>query len=248
MNCNRLSKVLKKAFWPVFLTTLAISLLMILWSGRKDVSSYEEMACAFENENPRCLETIAEWHDGLAFFDSSLSVTGDTLETLKKLLWSYWKIEFAGAGENAVARESILPLEVLKNRKSGCVGLSWLAMMVAEEKKIPLDVVMLPGHVFLRYDCRNSQRNSCVNLEPNREGFSYSDEEYAEKYKSGRWTGFEFKPLSQSQFFGLAAFNMGNLYLDKDVHRALTWYRMAEEFFPEYPGISANQTVAKSRL
>jgi hypothetical protein len=41
---------------------------------------------------------------------------------------------------------------------------------------------------------------------------------------------------------------MGNLYLDSDVRRALTWYRMAEEFFPEYPGISVNQTIAKGRL
>ncbi|MCF0222300.1 MAG: hypothetical protein HUK19_08405, partial [Fibrobacter sp.] len=130
--------------------------------------------------------------------------------------------------------------------KSGCVGLSWLALMVAETKKIPLQAVLLPGHMFLRYGC--SENRTCVNLEPNREGFSYSDEEYRNKYKEGKWTGFEFMPLSQNQVFGLAAFNMGNVYLEKDVHQALAWYRMAEEFFPEYPGIKANQAVAKSRL
>ena len=26
------------------------------------------------------------------------------------------------------------------------------------------------------------------------------------------------------------------------------WYRMAEEFFPEYPGIAVNQAIAKSKL
>jgi hypothetical protein len=41
---------------------------------------------------------------------------------------------------------------------------------------------------------------------------------------------------------------MGNSYLDNDLRRALTWYRMAEEFFSEYPGIKANQEIAKSRL
>ena len=85
-------------------------------------------------------------------------------------------------------------------------------------------------------------------MEPNRRGYSYTDEEYLEKYRRGKWTGLEFKPLLPSQFVGLAAFNMGNLYLDHDLRRALTWYRLAETFFPEYPGIKANQDVAKSRL
>ena len=100
------------------------------------------------------------------------------------------------------------------------------------------------GH-FLRYGADSS---TAINLEPNREGYSYTDAEYREKYKAGPWTGLEFKPLTPSQFVGLAAFNMGNLYLDSDLRRALTWYRMAEEFFSEYPGIKANQEIAKSRL
>ena len=98
--------------------------------------------------------------------------------------------------------------------------------------------------MFLRYG--NSE--TAVNLEPNRRGFSYTDAEYREKYKAGSWTGLEFKPLTSTQFVGLAAFDMGNLFLDTDLRRALTWYRMAEEFFPEYPGIKVNQEIAKSRL
>ena len=149
-----------------------------------------------------------------------------------------------GAGEAAIAKESVLPLRVLANKRSGCMGLSWLALMVAQSRGLPLDAILLPGHVFLRY----GSSDSFVNLEPNRRGFTYTDDEYREKYKEGRWTGLEFKPLKTRQFVGLAAFDIGNLYLENDVPRALTWYRMAEEFFPEYPGISVNQTIAKSRL
>jgi hypothetical protein len=87
-----------------------------------------------------------------------------------------------------------------------------------------------------------------VNLEPNRRGYTYTDEEYREKYKAGRWTGLEFKPLTPAQFTGLAAFDMGNLYLDTEPTRALRWYRLAGDLFPEYPGISENQKIAKSRL
>ena len=247
---SSLSALAKRFFWPVLLLVLAVSLALILWSGRTEVAGYRDMACSFEDRLPGCLDSIAKWKDGLAFYDSSLAATHDTLESLKALLWNHWNIEFAGAGEAAVAENAILPLRVLAQKKSGCMGLSWLAMMVAEARQIPLSVVMLPGHVFLRYgDGVQTEANSKgVNLEPNRSGYSYTDEEYREKYRNGPWTGLEFKPLTPTQFTGLAAFNMGNLYLENDLRRALTWYRMAETFFPEYPGIKANQELAKSRL
>jgi len=249
MACKRL----RHLFWPVFSLALLAALAFALWSGQKENVSYRAMACAFEERSPVCLDSVAEWRRGLAFFDSAYAVSGDALESLKSLLWGYWNIEFAGAGDAAVARDAILPLRVLETKKSGCMGLSWLAMMVAEARRLPLNAIMLPGHVFLRYGKDDGRAQAgfapkTVNLEPNRRGYSYTDEEYREKYKDGNWTGFEFRPLTPAQFVGLAAFDMGNLYLDSDVRRALTWYRMAEEFFPEYPGISVNQTIAKGRL
>ena len=233
-----------KLFWLLFLATLVIALPFLLWNGKGESMSYREMACVFEERAPGCLDSVSDWYAGLAYFDSSFSVTHDTLQSLKNLLWQFWNIEFAGAGEAAVAKESVLPLRVLANRKSGCMGLSWLALMVAEVRGLPLDAILLPGHVFLRY----GTSDSFVNLEPNRRGFTYTDEEYREKYQKGPWTGLEFKPLEPRQFIGLAAFDIGNLYLENDIPRALTWYRMAEEFFPEYPGVGVNQAVAKSRL
>ena len=237
-------KYSKRLFWPILVIVFAASLALVLWSGRSESMGYRDSACIFEDLAPTCLDTVGEWNRGLAFYDSALMATGDTMQSLKALLWEYWTLEFAGAGESAVERNSILPLRVLQTQKSGCMGLSWLAMMVAESRQIPLAVIMLPGHVYLRY----GRGSAVVNMEPNRRGFSYTDEEYREKYKRGPWTGLEFKPLLPLQFMGLAAFNMGNLYLDSDLRRALTWYRMAETFFPEYPGIKANQDVAKSRL
>ena len=235
----------KKFFWPTLIIVFAASLALVLWSGRAENMGFRDAACSFEDRMPGCLDSVAEWNEGLAFFDSSLKVSGDTLQSLKRLLWEFWNIEFAGAGEAAVSENAILPIRVLQNRKSGCMGLAWLAMMVAEARQIPLAVMMLPEHVFLRYGVDPA---TAINLEPNREGYRYTDEEYREKYRNGPWTGLEFKPLSSMQFVGLAAFNMGNLYLDSDLRRALTWYRMAETFFPEYPGIKANQEIAKSRL
>ena len=240
-----ISRLSSRFFWPVLIVVFAASLTLVLWSGRAETMNFRDAACTFEDRLPGCLDSLESWNGGLAYFDSSLAMTGDTLWSLKSLLWTYWGLEFAGAGDAAVTAEAILPLHVLQMKKSGCMGLSWLAMMVAEARNLPLSVIMLPGHVFLRYGADSS---TAINLEPNREGYSYSDAEYREKYKAGPWTGLEFKPLSPTQFVGLAAFNMGNLYLDSDLRRALTWYRMAEEFFAEYPGIKANQEIAKSRL
>ena len=235
---------MKRFFWPALIIVFSASLALVLWSGRAEKMNFRDAACSFEDKLPGCLDSLESWNKGLAFYDSALAATNDTLSSLKALLWEYWNLEFAGAGNAAVTHDAILPLRVLNSRKSGCMGLSWLAMMVAEARKIPLAVVMLPGHVFLRY----GYSPETVNLEPNRQGYSYSDQEYREKYKEGPWTGLEFAPLTPTQFVGLAAFNMGNLYLDSDLRRALTWYRMAETFFAEYPGIKANQEIAKSRL
>lgn len=241
---------MKKSNTVVNYVVVAVFLLLgmaggvLLWGGRGGDLSYLEMACSMEGKSIDCVDSLPEWNDGLRFYDSTLSVTGDTLQSLKSLLWSYWNIQFAGAENASSSQEVVFPLQVLQNKKSGCVGLAWLAMMVAEDRQIDLQAILLPGHVFLRYGI---QGQTSVNLEPNRRGYAYTDEEYREKYKAGPWTGLEFKPLLARQLVGLATFDVGNLYLKDDAPRALKWYRLAEEFFPEYPGISVNQNIAKER-
>lgn len=241
----RLHSLFSRYFWPIFLLLLSASLALLLWTVRPEDVTYAEMACAFEERDPWCVDSIPAWREGLAFYDSSLSVTHDTLGSLKSLLWEFWNIEFAGAGEGAVAHDAVLPLRVLETRRSGCLGLAWLAMLAAEARQIPLQAILLPGHVFLRYAPAGEPP---VNLEPNRRGYSYTDDEYREKYRDGNWSGLEFKPLGARELAGLAAFDIGNLYLDSDVSRALRWYRLADDLFPAYSGIGVNREIAKSRL
>ena len=229
----------KNVFWPTFTCLAAMALFCVLWCVRSEPVTYKDMACAFEERESTCFDSLEKWNEGLTFFDSSLNVDGDTLKALKDLLWNFWKIEFSGS-KDAATKESTLPLQVLKSERAGCVGLAWLAMMVAEEKNVNLHARLLPGHVFLHY--------GNVNLEPNRKGYSYTDEEYREKYKGGPWTGLEFKNLDVRELAGLASFNIANLYLEREPHRALRWYRLAEELFPQYPGITVNQNIAKNKL
>ena len=242
---SRLSSFFSRHFWPVFALLLTVSVSLLLWTVHPEDITYADMACTFAERDPGCVESIPAWNDGLAFYDSELARTGDTLASLKALLWDFWNVEFAGAGESAVAHDAVLPLRVLETRRSGCLGLAWLAMMAAEARQIPLQAVLLPGHVFLRYVNADGKY---VNLEPNRRGYSYTDEEYREKYRDGNWSGLEFKPLGARELAGLAAFDIGNIYLETDVSRSLRWYRLADDLFPAYPGIRVNQEIAKSRL
>ena len=170
-----MKKFFVRIFWPSFFILLALSLALALWAGNPKQVGYREMACTFEERVPGCLDSVAEWKDGLAFFDSAYAVNGDALQSLKSLLWSYWNIEFAGAGEAAVTHDAVFPLRTLANRKGGCMGISWLALMVAEARHLPLTAVLLPGHVFLRYGHDDGRAQvgfapKTVNLEPNRRG------------------------------------------------------------------------------
>ena len=131
---SRLSRLAKRLFWPVLILVFAMSLALVLWSGRAETMGFRDAACSFEDKMPGCMDSVVAWKAGLAFFDSSLAQSGDTLHSLKSLLWKYWNIEFAGAGDSAVSENAILPLRVLNTRKSGCMGLSWLALMVRNGK------------------------------------------------------------------------------------------------------------------
>lgn len=206
-------------------------LLVFFGAQQKESYTLQEGACIFANLPTSCLDSSVMWREGVSFFDSLLTQERDTLEALRELLFEKWNLKFDK--DSVAALSSIFPLEVLSSKTTGCMGVSWLALMVAERNDFLLDVIMLPNHVFLRY--------KGINFEPNRNGHSYSNKEYAEKYKEGLWTGLEWQPLSKKEFMGLAAFNKGNSFLKEDLQRALPWYKLADILFPNYPGISANR-------
>lgn len=198
----------------------------------------QEAACTFNERSINCLDSSIVWNQGISFFDSELKKGQDTLTALKSLLFEKWEITFSKDSMNALS--ALFPLEVLSSKKAGCMGVAWLALMVAEQENIDLDVIMLPNHVFLRY--------KGINFEPNRKGFAYSNQEYAEKYKEGVWTGLEWNPLTKKEFLGLVTFNVGNTFLKEKPKQALSWYKLAKTMFPQYPGISNNQKWAKGLL
>lgn len=208
--------------------------------------TYQEAACTWEGSPENCLEQNADWKHGISYFRDQLKLPQttylDTLEALRSLLWTKegWALNFAGEGAPSVHPEAVFPLRILKRDSSGCLGLAWLAMMVAESEHFGLEVILLPSHVVLRYHG--------VYMEPNLNGYSYTENEYKQKYAKGPWTGLEWKPLTRKQILGLVAFNLGNEALRQHPRMALKWYDIAKSYFPEYPGISINREIAQDAL
>lgn len=201
-------------------------------------ASYLEAACTFDGLPADCLDSLAAWNAGLDFFDSVMK-SRDTVEAVKALLWDFWGLEFAGM-EFSDSPSSVLPLRVLQGRRSGCVGAVFLSEMLGEARNIRIEAILLPSHVFFRVNG--------VNLEPNLRGHSYTDAEYRQKYARGPWTGFEFSPLTGRQFLGIVAFDLGNAEMPVSPEKALAWYKVAAELFPQYPGISVNRRMALESL
>ena len=73
------SRFSSKLFWPALIIAVVVALTLLFWSGRSEKMSYREMACAFEERTPSCLDSVSDWNRGLAYFDSSVAATRDTL-------------------------------------------------------------------------------------------------------------------------------------------------------------------------
>lgn len=229
----------KKPVIFFFVVVICATTAALVFEGKDKAVSLRDASCTFEGREPGCMDSVPAWTSGLAYFDSLLASGTDTVESVRRLFWKHWKLRFIGQeGVNIPA--AIFPRKILKSGVSGCVGITWLALMLEEARGVRIDAVLLPGHIFFRVNGKN--------LEPNRSGYSYTDEEYRKKYAAGPWTGYEFEPLYRKQFLGLVAFNMGNVVLESEPERALGWYKIAGEFFPAYPGIEANRLIALKKL
>lgn len=231
----------KRKIFALFFSVVVLVTAFSLFFGTKKTAtlSLREAACAFEDREASCIDSLDAWKNGLLYFDSVLARTGDTVEAVKSLFWNHWNLRFIGQ-ERSGNPEAIFPHRVLENGVSSCVGATWLALMLKEARNIRIDAILLPSHIFFR---------TCgVNMEPNRSGYSYTDEEYRNKYAEGPWTGYEFSPLHKRQFLGIVAFNLGNAMFSAEPKKALAWYKVASEFFPAYPGIEANRILALKEL
>jgi len=143
---------------------------------------------------------------------------------------------YEGAGDAGVTAEDFLNYQsierVIRRRQGICLSLSMLYLIVAGRLNIPIYGVIVPGHIFVRYQ---DSRHSGINSETTFGGYEYYG------YKGSSGAEFLDKTIYNKcldNFTVIAAFlnNFSHLYyVEKQYSKALFLARKSTEMAPDYP-------------
>jgi regulator of sirC expression with transglutaminase-like and TPR domain len=120
---------------------------------------------------------------------------------------------------------------ILDNKKSSCLGLTGLYLVLAEKLDLPLYGVLLPGHSFVRYQNGPTERN----IETLRNGIERSDQFYKEYFNVQNPGDTYLRNLNNDELLALYNFNLGNACRERGLFEdAERKYRQATRLFPEF--------------
>jgi tetratricopeptide (TPR) repeat protein len=130
-------------------------------------------------------------------------------QAILDIVYRQWKMAFDPQDD---VIESVLPHSALRSGKGNCMGVSLMILILAERLNCPIYGVVLPGHFFCRYDDGASK----INIEPNRNGFSHSDDYYRMKYLSQNESWYSLEKLSKTGTIGVFYYTIGTLFLRRN--------------------------------
>ncbi|NLE02878.1 MAG: hypothetical protein GX640_23670, partial [Fibrobacter sp.] len=143
----------------------------------------------------------------------------EAVDSLISQIYHKWQIGF---NSDDFDLTGMFPQSVIQSQKGSCLGVSLLFLTMAEKIGCPLYGVIIPGHVFIRYD----DGIQCRNIEPNREGISHPDDYYRERYLSDH---SRTKPLNKASAADLVAilnYNIANSYAKQNkTGSAIKYYK-----------------------
>ncbi len=140
--------------------------------------------------------------------------------------------------------DNYLPDRVLARRCGNCLGLTVLALAVAERLGMPLHGVYLPSHCFLRYEGGGGR----INIETAEKGADWSDARYAEMFGVTADRPY-LRSLRNGEMVGVYLKSLGAaLSRDGRDDEALALYRCASHCAPEVPDVPYNAGVSYQKL
>lgn len=150
-----------------------------------------------------------------------------------------------------VDRNKFLLNRVIDNLNGNCLGLTTLYWSLAERLNLDLQAVVIPMHVFLRY---NYSSNKYRNIEATSSGAELSDEEYVKMVKELMKSGvipqystpaeFRFQTVSKEEFIGLILYNRGVDYTKRNLPEyAVTDFSNSIKLAPEFANSYKNRGV-----
>lgn len=130
----------------------------------------------------------------------------------------------------------LLPI-VLGNRKGNCLGLASLYLMLAQALNLPIRGILVPGHLFLRYQEGNLSRN----IELLAQGIERSDQFYREHFGAPSTVESYLRPLTEDEFVALLHYNLANEFRDNGHYeQARTKYVEVVQAFGQFAQAHAN--------
>lgn len=129
--------------------------------------------------------------------------------------------------------------KVLKRRKGICMSLSLIYLIIAEKLNMPIYGVLIPGHMFVRYE---QQGMSGINVETTHSGkefydyFSFSGIDILDKDKI-----IYGKLLNKKQIIAAYLNNIGLIYtFSNNLKKAKIIYNNVMQLMPDFPEVYNN--------
>lgn len=158
--------------------------------------------------------------------------------------WFYEEQKMVFCG-NGCAKTAAFPQTALSTKAANCIGATSLLLLLSEKMDVPLFPVLLPGHIFLRYDDGQER----FNIEPNRSGYAHPDSYYVARYATTAQSFYDLHHLSPSEFAGVVRYEMGNQFRNKgQLQEALQAYRAAFHYLPGYAEAYGNGALVLDAL
>ncbi len=120
---------------------------------------------------------------------------------------------------------------LLRTRKASCVGLTSLYLILADQLELPLYGVLVPGHVFVRYQ----NGSNYINVETLKKGIHRTDEYYRNYFKPNPSITYYLRNLTKKEFIAICLFNLGNEYSKRGLYEnAISKYNSVHVLFPGF--------------
>jgi hypothetical protein len=178
--------------------TRGILLLVLLLGTQAFSGVYRDLYKRLASELQVSLQDQSRLEQWLETRDCKSPKTELSIQCLRDRIYGDAAIVFDTITTRAMV--DLMPEHLLQSHKGACVSISFLALLLAERSGIAVQVISVPGHVFLRFSGNE-------NWESNRSGYRYRDEEYLAKYSI---SAEQLKPLTPKQFEGVFRYELGN--------------------------------------
>ncbi|OGQ90845.1 MAG: hypothetical protein A2289_06545 [Deltaproteobacteria bacterium RIFOXYA12_FULL_58_15] len=141
--------------------------------------------------------------------------------------------------------EYVLLPSVLLKRRGACVGLGQLYLAVAKRAGLPLTGVLVPGHLFVRYNGPYGPRN----IELLRLGEDMPASWYERRYPVQGEVSAYHRPLTDAEVVAVLHYNVGNAHRHaRRLQPALQSYTQAALMFDDFPEAHASRGMTLQLL